>query len=35
VAIIEFRYIRPEEALLRQQFGEEFEAYCRSVRRWL
>ncbi len=35
MAIIEFRYIRPEESLLREQFGEDFDAYCRRVRRWL
>lgn len=35
MAIIEVRFIRPEEALLREQFGEEFEVYCRRVRRWL
>ena len=35
MAIIEFRYIRPEEALLQRRFPEEFPAYCRRVRRWL
>jgi protein-S-isoprenylcysteine O-methyltransferase Ste14 len=35
MVIIEIRYIRPEELLLREQFGEDFEDYCRSVRRWL
>ncbi len=35
VTIIELRYIRPEEALLRQQFPEDYPAYCRRVRRWL
>ena len=35
VVIIEFRFIRPEEELLREQFGEDFEEYCRRVRRWL
>ena len=35
MAIIEFRYIRPEESLLREQFGEDFDAYCQQVRRWL
>ena len=35
MAIIELRYIRPEEAMLRGIFGEEFDAYCRRVRRWL
>ncbi len=33
--IVEFRYIRPEELLLRQLFPDEFEAYCQRVRRWL
>lgn len=32
--IIEFRYVRPEEAILHAQFPEEFAAYCRLVRRW-
>jgi protein-S-isoprenylcysteine O-methyltransferase Ste14 len=27
--------IKPEEAALRELFGEEYEAYCRRVRRWL
>ncbi len=27
--------IKPEEEALRQLFGEEYEAYCRKVRRWL
>ena len=35
MAIIEFRFIRPEEAMLRELFGEEFENYCKLVRRWL
>lgn len=35
MAIIELRYIRPEEAMLQSIFGEEFDAYCRRVRRWL
>jgi len=33
--IIEFRFIRPEEAMLRELFGEEFDRYCQLVRRWL
>ena len=33
--IIETRFIRPEEAMLRAQFGEDFDDYCRRVRRWL
>jgi protein-S-isoprenylcysteine O-methyltransferase Ste14 len=35
MAIIELRFIRPEEALLRELFPEEFPAYCQRVRRWL
>ena len=33
--IIEMRFIRPEEVMLRAQFGDDFDAYCRKVRRWL
>jgi len=33
--IIELRFIRPEEAMLRGLFPEEFPAYCRRVRRWV
>lgn len=33
--IVEFRFIRPEEALLRELFPEEYPAYCQRVRRWL
>jgi len=35
MAIIEFRFIRPEEQMLREMFGEAFETYCRNVRRWI
>ncbi len=35
MVIIELRFIRPEEAMLRGLFGAEFEAYCARVRRWL
>ncbi len=35
MAIIEVRFIRPEEAMLRGIFGDEFEAYCQRVRRWI
>jgi protein-S-isoprenylcysteine O-methyltransferase Ste14 len=35
MGIIELRYIRPEEKMLRELFGEEFDDYCRSVRRWI
>ena len=27
--------IKPEEAALRKLFGDEYEAYCREVRRWI
>jgi protein-S-isoprenylcysteine O-methyltransferase Ste14 len=33
--IIEVRFIRPEEFMLRELFGREYESYCRNVRRWL
>jgi protein-S-isoprenylcysteine O-methyltransferase Ste14 len=33
--IIEFRFIRPEEAMLRELFPAQFAAYCARVRRWL
>lgn len=33
--IIQFRYILPEEAMLRELFPEEFPAYCDKVRRWI
>ena len=35
MAIIEVRYIRPEEAMLRELFGQAFEDYCKLVRRWI
>ena len=35
MAIIEYRFIRPEEDMLRELFPEEFPDYCRRVRRWL
>ena len=35
MAIIELRFIRPEEAMLRGIFPQEFPAYCTRVRRWL
>ena len=35
MVIIELRFIRPEEEMLRGIFGEEFEAYCKLVRRWI
>ena len=33
--IIELRFIRPEEAMLRDLFPQEFPAYCQRVRRWI
>ena len=33
--IVEQRFIRPEEQLLREQFPGDYPAYCRRVRRWL
>ena len=35
MVIIELRFIRPEEALLRELFPTEYPAYCQRVRRWL
>lgn len=35
VIIIEVRFIRPEEAMLRELFPEEYSAYCEQVRRWI
>ncbi len=35
VAIIEWRFIRPEEAMLREAFPGEYPQYCARVRRWL
>ena len=35
MVIIEVRFIRPEEAMLRGLFPEEFPAYCDRVRRWI
>lgn len=34
-AVIEWRFIRPEEAMLRGIFPEQFAAYCERVRRWI
>ena len=33
--IVEARFIRPEEAMLRELFPEEYAAYCERVRRWI
>jgi protein-S-isoprenylcysteine O-methyltransferase Ste14 len=27
--------IRPEEMAMEKQFGDEYRAYCKSVRRWI
>lgn len=33
--IVEWRFIRPEEAMLRELFPEHYPAYCEQVRRWI
>ena len=35
VVIIQYRFILPEEQMLRELFPEEFPAYCQQVRRWI
>lgn len=35
MVIIQFRFILPEEAMLRELFPEDYPAYCGRVRRWL
>ncbi|MBT4522073.1 MAG: isoprenylcysteine carboxylmethyltransferase family protein [Halieaceae bacterium] len=35
VVVIEMRFIRPEEEMLRGLFPEDFPAYCARVRRWI
>ncbi len=35
MAVIELRFVRPEEEMLRGIFGDEFDTYCNRVRRWL
>jgi len=35
VLIIQFRFIGPEEQMLRELFPEDFPAYCQQVRRWV
>ena len=35
MAIIHFRFILPEEDMLRELFPDEFPAYCQNVRRWI
>ncbi|MEZ5503300.1 MAG: isoprenylcysteine carboxylmethyltransferase family protein [Halioglobus sp.] len=34
-AIIQMRFILPEEEMMRALFPEEYPAYCRRVRRWI
>ena len=33
--VMQHRFILPEEAVLTETFGADYEAYCRSVRRWI
>ena len=33
--VIQWRFILPEEAMLRELFPESYPAYCRRVRRWI
>jgi protein-S-isoprenylcysteine O-methyltransferase Ste14 len=33
--IVEWRFIRPEEAMLQELFPEQYPAYCGRVRRWI
>ncbi|MBL3565541.1 isoprenylcysteine carboxylmethyltransferase family protein [Rhodovulum sulfidophilum] len=33
--LIEWRFIRREEALIHEAFGPEYDAYCRQVGRWI
>lgn len=35
VIVITMLQIKPEEMALRELFGEEYEEYCRKVRRWI
>jgi len=35
MVLLEVLFIRPEEAMMRVRFGEEFAAYRRRTRRWL
>lgn len=35
IAIVDWRYVRPEEAMLLEVFGDDYAAYCARVRRWL
>ena len=35
VVIIQYRFILPEEQMLRELFPEDFPVYCQRVRRWI
>lgn len=35
MVIVYRRYVRPEEVMLQELFGDEYAAYCSRVRRWL
>lgn len=35
MTVLTFRFIQPEEARLREAFGNEYEAWARRVRRWV
>lgn len=35
IKVIEWRFIRGEEAAIRARFGEDYDAYCARVRRWI
>jgi protein-S-isoprenylcysteine O-methyltransferase Ste14 len=35
VYVLTTRFIRAEEAMLLDEFGEDYAAYCRKVRRWI
>jgi protein-S-isoprenylcysteine O-methyltransferase Ste14 len=35
VALVQHVQIRPEEHILRMQFGGDYDQYCRRVNRWL
>ncbi len=32
---IQYRFILPEEEVLKETFGADYQSYCRSVRRWV
>lgn len=35
LVVVYQRYVKPEEAMLHDVFGEQYADYCRRVRRWL